>query len=111
MTYLTHLEVAKVEEWPLLQEWSHPVPRIEDRLLKAIVYLYESEEAADSGEPGGSGFLVGEPCTIPEAVFLFAVTNAQSPKRAQSYAPLARGTSASSFVWRAIGTAIPSRTT
>ena len=56
------------------------MPRIEDRLLKAIVYLYESEEAADSGEPGGSGFLVGEPCAIPEAVFLFAVTNAHVAK-------------------------------
>jgi hypothetical protein len=52
------------------------MPRIEDRLLKAVVYLYESESAADSGEPGGSGFVVGEPCAIPETVFLFAVTNA-----------------------------------
>jgi hypothetical protein len=67
-------------DWPLLQEWSRPVPRIEDRLLKAVIYLYESEHAARSGEPGGSGFLVGEPCVIPEAVFLFAVTNAHVAK-------------------------------
>ena len=52
------------------------MPRIEDRLLKAVVYLYQSEGAAGTGAPGGSGFLVGEPCANPEAVFLFAVTNA-----------------------------------
>lgn len=49
------------------------MPRIEDRLLKSIIYLYSTKEAAESGSPGGSGFLVGEPCAIPEAVFLFAV--------------------------------------
>ena len=52
------------------------MPRIEDRLLKSVIYLYKSKEDAESGAPGGSGFLVGEPCAIPEAVFLFAVTNA-----------------------------------
>jgi len=31
------------------------MPRIEDRLLKAVVYLYASEEAAESGEPGAAG--------------------------------------------------------
>jgi hypothetical protein len=67
-------------EWPLLQKWSRPVPRIEDRLLKAVIYLYKDEDAANSGAPGGSGFLVGEPCVIPEAVFLFAVTNAHVAK-------------------------------
>jgi hypothetical protein len=56
------------------------VPRIEDRLLKAVIYLYESKEAAESGEPGGSGFLVGEPCAPPRAVLLFAVTNAHVVK-------------------------------
>ena len=66
--------------WSLLQEWSRPVPRIEDRLLKAVIYLYKSKTAANSGEPGGSGCLVGEPCVIPEAVFLFAVTNAHVAK-------------------------------
>lgn len=67
--------------WPLLQEWSRPVPRIEDRLLKSVIYLYDSADAANSGAPGGSGFWVGEPCTIPEAVFLLAVTNAHVAKR------------------------------
>ena len=56
------------------------MPRIEDRLLKSVIYLYKSKEAADSGEPGGSGFLVGEPSAIPEAVFLFALTNAHVAK-------------------------------
>lgn len=57
------------------------MPRIEDRLLKSVIYLYKSKGAADSGEPGGSGFLVGEPCEIPQAVFLFAVTNAHLAAR------------------------------
>jgi len=52
------------------------MPRIEDRLLKSVIYLYKSKDDAESGAPGGSGCLVGEPCAIPEAVFLFAVTNA-----------------------------------
>ena len=56
------------------------MPRIEDRLLKSVIYLYKSKEDAESGAPGGSGFLVGEPCAIPEAVFLFAVTNAHVAK-------------------------------
>ena len=37
------------------------MPRIEDRLLKAVIYMYASEDAAEKGKPGGSGFLVGEP--------------------------------------------------
>jgi hypothetical protein len=57
------------------------MPRIEDRLLKAVTYHYDSAEAAERGEPGGSGFLVGEPTEIPEAVFLFAVTNAHVAKQ------------------------------
>jgi hypothetical protein len=56
------------------------MPRIEDRLLKSVIYLYKSKEDAEGGAPGGSGFLVGEPCAIPEAVFLFAVTNAHVAK-------------------------------
>lgn len=56
------------------------MPRVEDRLLKAVIYLYKSEDAAEGGTPGGSGFLVGEPCAIPDAVFLFAVTNAHVMK-------------------------------
>jgi hypothetical protein len=52
------------------------MPRIEDRLLKSVIYLYKSKEDAERGAPGGSGFLVGEQCAIPEAAFLFAVTNA-----------------------------------
>ena len=40
------------------------MPRIEDRLLKSVIYLYKSKEDAEGGAPGGSGFLVGEPCAI-----------------------------------------------
>jgi hypothetical protein len=60
-TYLAHPSGdATVGRWPLLHTWSRPMPRIEDRLLKSIIYLYKSKEAAESGEPGGSGFLIGE---------------------------------------------------
>jgi hypothetical protein len=61
--------------WLLLQEWSRPLPRIEDRLLNSVVYLYANKDDAESGEPGASGFLVGEPCALPNTVLLFAVTN------------------------------------
>src|ERR1700724_804986 len=52
------------------------VPRIEDRLLKSLGYLYKSKEDAESGAPGGSGFLGGEPCALAEAAFQFAVGDA-----------------------------------
>jgi hypothetical protein len=56
------------------------MPRIQDQLLKSVIYLYKSKEDAEGRAPGGSGFLVGESCAIPEAVFLFAVTNAHVAK-------------------------------
>jgi hypothetical protein len=67
-------------KWLFHHSWTRPMPRIEDRLLKSVIYLYKSKEDAESGAPGGSGFLVGEPCAIPAAVFLFAVTNAHVAK-------------------------------
>ena len=51
------------------------MPRIENRLLKAVIYLYTDEEAAEQGKPGGSGFVVGEPSSLTGVVALFAVTN------------------------------------
>lgn len=62
--------------WPILYDWHRTMPKIEDRLLKSVIYLYKDASAAVCGDPGGSGFLVGIPCAIPETVFLFAVTNA-----------------------------------
>lgn len=42
--------------------WRRAVPRVPDFLLDSVIYLYESEEAADRGDSaGGSGFLVGVP--------------------------------------------------
>lgn len=52
------------------------MPRIEERLLKTVVYLYANQNDAESGEPGASGFLVGEQCALPDRILLFAVTNA-----------------------------------
>ncbi len=41
------------------QVWEKPVPRIKDALLDCVVYLYDSVQAANDGEPfGGSGFIV-----------------------------------------------------
>ena len=43
------------------------MPRISDRFLSSIVFLYSSEEAArrGSGSGGGSGFILGVGYTIP----------------------------------------------
>jgi hypothetical protein len=52
------------------------LPRIPDRLLDCVVYLYPSEAAAEDGEKmGGSGFLVGIhiPYEIPPKGFLICV--------------------------------------
>lgn len=63
--------------WLTPTYWKRCVPRVDDRLLKAVVYLFKNEHEASQGQtPGGSGFIVGE--RLPdtdEAVFLFAVTN------------------------------------
>jgi hypothetical protein len=52
------------------------MPSVSRRLLNATVFLFEDESSARAGGPGGSGFLVGTPCAVPNAVFLWAVTNA-----------------------------------
>lgn len=55
-----------------------PMPRIQDIYLDNVAYLYTSVEEAKAGvNIGGSGFLVGVPCTtfpMPNG-FLYAVTN------------------------------------
>jgi hypothetical protein len=57
--------------------WKFAVPRIDDRFLQCVVYLYPDRPSADSGkQAGGSGFLVGIPvkglehldCWLPFAV-------------------------------------------
>jgi hypothetical protein len=63
---------------PPLRVWEPPMPRIQDRVLDAVVYLYDSKDEALAGEAaGGSGFLVGVKTTIlpPPASFIYAVTN------------------------------------
>lgn len=54
------------------------MPRIDDRLLDSVVYLYDSEKSANSGEKnGGSGFIVGVPSEAnPSKLYIYAVTNA-----------------------------------
>jgi hypothetical protein len=45
-----------------IQIWVRDMPRLDDRYLKCVVYLYPSEDAAKDGEKlGGSGFLIGAP--------------------------------------------------
>lgn len=54
------------------------MPRIDDRLLDSVIYLYASEKSANSGEKlGGSGFVVGVPSiAYPNKLYIYAVTNA-----------------------------------
>ncbi len=54
------------------------MPRIDDNYLDCSIYLYPSVEAAKEGRAaGGTGFLASVPCeTIPNATFIYAVTNA-----------------------------------
>jgi len=57
--------------------WLPPMPRIPDEYLDCVIYLYASEQDAESGaRSGGSGFLVGVPTTdLPTNFwFLYAVT-------------------------------------
>lgn len=50
--------------------------RIPDELLECVVYIFDSEEAALSGAlAGGSGFVVGLPLGVNDAVARFVVTN------------------------------------
>jgi len=57
-------------------EWI--MPRIEDWLLDAVVYLYPSEkDARDGAVTGGTGFFVGVSAERhPDLVFLYVVSNA-----------------------------------
>jgi hypothetical protein len=71
--------------------WEKPdVRRISDNLLKAVVFLYPTEEAAVEGKNyGGSGFLVGwtESLTVPkqppltDPAHVYVVTNAHVAAR------------------------------
>jgi hypothetical protein len=52
------------------------LPKIEDRLLDSVVYLYPNEESAKEGvKIGGSGFLVGVLSHMQKVVHLYVVTN------------------------------------
>ncbi len=54
------------------------MPRIDDRLLNSVVYLYSSEKSANAGEKlGGSGFIAGVPSIkYQDKLYIYAVTNA-----------------------------------
>jgi len=53
------------------------MPKIPAAVLKNVLYLYESEEAAKKGiRSGGTGFLVGVPSAVrPNALYIYAITN------------------------------------
>ncbi len=57
------------------------MPRLEDRLLKSVVYLFRTPAGAEDGAPGGSGFLVGVPTRVQGQVYVFAVTNRHVAER------------------------------
>jgi hypothetical protein len=62
----------------VFQLWEPPVPRIPDKFLDCVIYLYPDAKSADEGEGiGGSGFLAGVLTTgLPQNFyFLYAVTN------------------------------------
>lgn len=54
------------------------MPRIDDRILNSVFYLYPSVEAAEAGdEEGGTGFRVSVASEMhPDRAHLYAVTNA-----------------------------------
>ena len=52
------------------------MPRIDDRLLNSVVYLYKSAQDAKTGyHSGGSGFLIAIPSKRPNQIFTYVVTN------------------------------------
>jgi len=52
------------------------MPRIPDRHLDVVIYLFPTEKAAEKGsEEGGSGFLVTVPSAIQSVEHVYAVTN------------------------------------
>jgi hypothetical protein len=52
------------------------LPRIQDKLLDSVVYLYPSEVSADNAEKiGGSGFIMGVWSRVQNTVHLYVVTN------------------------------------
>lgn len=53
------------------------MPRIDDRILNSVFYLYPSIESAKAGEQeGGTGFLIGVTSKVhPNHGYLYAVTN------------------------------------
>jgi hypothetical protein len=59
------------------QVWELPMPRIQDRVLDCVIYLYASKADAMAGEnAGGSGFMVAIPFEdVPGAIFIYAITN------------------------------------
>lgn len=66
--------------------WNLPMPRIEDKILDCVIYLYPSEVDARNGErAGGSGFLVGIPSKVyKQAHYVYAVTNSHVIKEGNS---------------------------
>jgi len=71
-------EIVRVlgEDGGLTTEWRRVLPKIEDRLLDSVVYLYPNEGAAKDGvKIGGSGFLVGVLSREQQFVHLYVVTN------------------------------------
>src|SRR5437879_3529717 len=51
----------------VVKSWRQRVPRVPEDLIRSIVYIYPTEDAARANKPfGGTGFLVGMPGVTEE---------------------------------------------
>jgi len=56
--------------------WRTPVPRIFDRHLHSIIFIYNTKEGRSNGKGGGTGFIYGVASEYdPKAFFPYLVTN------------------------------------
>lgn len=61
------------------------MPRIEDRILDCVLYLYPTTQAARQGHAaGGTGFLVGVPSETKPLMYTYAVTNSHVIREGRS---------------------------
>jgi len=75
-----HFETRYSRRGYPLQMWVRDMPRLDERYLNCVVYLYPCEDAAEKGERiGGTGFLIGSPVANLDhqvvTTFLCLVTN------------------------------------
>lgn len=71
-----HWVERRLRNGMLIPQWEPPVPRIQDRILESIFYLYRSMSAAEEGEQkGGCGVFMTFPFERGTQNHLYAITN------------------------------------